>query len=832
MKSIKLYTLTLIFTFTNVSSSHAWNPFRFLQRGGDEAAETATDGARRAAPETVGRITPRLNLEDVITPVRASGLATGLDGSAQDVAAIFRREKKAAPINVALAGTGKSEFVRYLQHLINTNSELVSNLHGKTIYDLNVNRITAGTELQGSLQQRFDEMIQMISDPAHSDKILVVDELEEVLKDEKHGRAFIEAMKSYMAGEMTGAKLMFNITPPAYEKLMTDAQLIRRMVKVFRDPPSDEVVNNILRVLSEHEAAKKGIVLSQQQLDQIFRLSKMHPTLSNPDVAITLLDDTINRALADLETGARKITEVRTEITNLNQRIEAIDLNQQQGVLKFFGPFFASKRARLVDMKERLEGVVRSYDDSRHATAELREELIQKMRRKRELQETINTNDANLDFGDVTPQDELDRVNDRINSLSASIKDENPLLTGVEATDEHILEAARVNLPRSQAQILDEMNGGLSSAAYANRLVENNPRFQANYDVVKTIAQRVLLKRRVTRDSGELPAFLIIDHTGENANALAKSVSRELYETDPYTINGSEITDRTSLNRDLGAPDGYGSGNTGALYKAGLDSNGYMTLLISDFQRGVQDLLSTVENIIGTKRVRSNRGEMVDFNDTSVFMTTSDEAFKMTDENLSAFNSLRTEAERQDFLRQLVKNNFQGRRTVENPEGFRVNDSLMERVHVIYLDNQVRPNLDIEISNRIKGDEFRDALDRLEVNVELDESAISHVANIARQRAGNANITRLIEDEILSFLYQATENGRLVPGDNALLHVSENGGYVLARQNWGDRTLRQALVSEQVARFGGEVSEEAAQEALDDPRAILDGLLDESSRLR
>lgn len=828
MKNTKLYSFIIIITFMfNIPVNASF--FSRARKSGGEGADVSA-GVKRVAPETVGRITPKLSLEDVIVPLKPNDVATDLDVAAQDVAAILRRAKKAAPINVAKAGAGKSEFIRYLQFLINEKSELVSNLHGKTLYYLNVNKITGGTELQGSLQQRLDEIVEMISDPEHSNKILVVDELEEILKDEKHGKAFIESMKTYMAGEMGGAKLIFNITPEAYENLMTDPQLIRRMVKVFRNPPSDEAVNKILRVLAEREAAEKGIVLSQQQLDKIFRLSKMNPSLSNPDVAITLLDDAVNRALADLDTGARKITEAKTTIRNLDDQIKGIELNQEQGVLKFFGPFFQQKRARLLDRKERLEGIVKSYDESRQDTSELRKDLLEKMRLKKELQDQKKAMDTDQDPTESSEiQDKLDEVIEDINRLSLEIKDENPLLTGVEVSDEHILESALINLPRSEAQILDEMNGGVGSTVYTNRLIKNNPRFESNADLVKSIVSRILLKRRITKETGDLPAFIIIDNTGENARELVNKVSKELYETDPYPINGSEITHETRLNRHIGASDGYGTGKIGALYKAGQDSHGYMTVLINDFDRGVQDLLLAVENLVEERKIRSNLGDLVDFNDTSVFMTTRDSAFRMSEDDLSEFNSLRTETERQDFLREHVKKNFSGRRSQESPEGFQMSETLLDKVNIIYLDDKIKANLDIEIANRIKGDDFKEALERMEVSVDFDESAISYISHLARQKAGNPNISRIIEEEILSFLHRATENGTLVPGDKATLQA-HNSGFLLSKAKWSDPSIRKALIDEQAERLGGKVTDE--QPVNKDPRKVLEDLLRENSRLR
>ena len=744
------------------------------------------------------------------------------------------RQKKSAAISVAKAGSGKSALIEHIQYLLDQGSEIVHNMRGKNLYFLDASKLTGGTSERGSLELRFSQIIAEIKDPKNSDKIIVLDELENCLKDE-NCKKFIEELKTYMAGDMPGAKFMFNITPGPYEELMKDPQLVRRMVPVFRDDLTDQTVLNIIATLAKDIETRYGVRITANQQDQIFRLSKMHPTLANPDVAITLIDDTVSKLIKERDSGSYAIQQLRSRIENYEQALLLLEARRREGILKVLGPYYNNKIKKYNDLIERGNGVVRAYQEGREATAHLRRQLDEKVNERAELFNQSNANSTNQEFGDTDPSLlRFDELTEEIEELSEQIMayGGRQTMVGITPNDNHVREAAVLNLNISQRQIDDTMTGGVGTDVYVNRALRSDSRLESNKVVVKSIVERILTKRRFAMENQTLPSFLIIDPKGtQQADNVVNGITNELFEQgNSYSITGAEITDKFSMNNHIGSDGGtVGNERIGSLYKTAKDTNGFMTILATNIDRAHDGLTNFLQSLIKTGTRQSNHGDLVDFSDSSVFMTTSSQDLVLSEVQLAEFNNLATDAERQQYLRAFVKENFTGKATDFAP-GHKLEDDFLRNVEVIYLDDATDISADILIANELKSSVIRNAIENNEFSLQFDESVTAHLADRMRQLGGGTDVKQVVEEELLTMINRAFNEGEVIPGDEALLG-HDGSQYIFIKREWDDPSVRERHLAEHRIQMGSARLIEGPSGSSSDVGDTVESLLDEMSEI-
>ena len=820
--------LILIFTivtmFTSQSQAGLWDDLvskvkSTVSNKGDDVSENGTkksDDLNSPRPDTnnIGSTTHIYKLVEVITPVRANPNHKGFEEAAYDIDAILGRTKKAAPINVAEAGSGKSALIEYLQALIDAKSDVVSNLVGKDLHYLNINKLVGGTELQGSLQARFSAIIEEMSDPKNSNKILVIDELEEVLKDEKHGKLLIETLKSYMSSEMVGAKLIFNITPGPYKKLMTDPQLIRRMLPVYRKPPSDDTVRDILDVLATDAKEKTGVTITNEQLETVLKLSKMHPKLANPDVAITVLDDAINLAIKEMNSGSKTILSLESKAKSFRNKITRLQRNRENGILKFFGPFFDHRISRYTEVINRAEQTVKSYRQSQIDTKELREQLALAIDKRVSLNKEATTARKNEDFGSVDPLTLLEELDDEILVLNSKIRAQHPMFNGLEVSVENIQTSAVNNLTGVKSnRINDEIKGGVNSSKMSARAVINEPKLEKHKVILKETIKKIISRRRFKRENQTVPAFLIIDPKGTtDSNIIFDSITKEVYGQDSsYTIDGFSITDKHQLSNHVGSARGLVGHDSDVepLFKAVEDTNGFMSLIVKDIDKGSRELSDLVSGLVSSGQMMSPQSGLVDFRSSSVFISTSQDELKLTGEALEEFNSIIDTAQRQEYLKFHVQKNYKGL----NPEDA-LDSKFLDNVNIIYLDEVTDLSADTLIVNELKSPEFKRALNDMEFDMEFGDTAIAFLADKVRARGGEKSLNGVL-DELLEDINDAFESFRIVPGD--VVSLDYNGrSFTYSKLKWQNSEARAKLVKSSPHNSQSNQINESSQKSADD----------------
>ena len=815
-KNVKMQMMIFasIFCFTNVSHagvlSRAAEWAKSFWSSSDEVANGARNSGRQSdgpngtrrdqtAPQSQNpnAVTEnaegavQVKLSDFINKVRPKADVVGADYFSAQISRILMRKSKAAPIAVAEAGTGKSANVEYLQHLIDTRNPMVSNLHGKELYFLDIYKLMGGTELRGAFEKKLASILEEMALPENANKIIVIDELENVLNNEL-GTKFLESMKSYLTSDMN-TKLIFNITPGPYDKLMKDPQLVRRMSPIFKDPPSTGVVRNILLNIRNAAELTDGVKISNEQVEQILRLSETHPTLRNPDVAITMINDAINNALADRRSGSLQIVKLRTGLQSIDGEIAQILGMRAEGVARANGPHFDKKLAKLIAKKETIESVIQNYDESFRVTEGFRQELeeliAQRVALKRQEQENI----VNRRIGDVDVDLQIDDLNVKIEELSDKIRAENPLLVSMDLQENHIISSAMTILNRDQRFVSRHLNGPELRQTIVDRI--SDTLFGRHQQAINSIVRRVTAQFRLGADGG-VPAFLILNKSGAEADRLANAIATDLTGAAPYKIDGLDIKDRFSMNKHIGSDVGtVGSDAEGAIYEQARKTGGHFGMLFSGVHNGVKDLLDFAEKVLkNPSQQMSNKGARTNFEKSMMFLTESSVP-ELSAGQKALLNELPTETAQQTYLKEHVKTHFRHKlgQSEFNSDAARISPELIDNLHVIYLDNStiLDDQFKAIISETLKSRAVQNALDSsIEISTEFSDEAVEFLFRILKQ-SGSTDVNRILVNEVMGFIDDLIQNRQVVSGDYLVIGV-ENNRLVAQPMDWADGTQRAA----------------------------------------
>lgn len=233
---------------------------------------------------------------------------------------ILCRKTKNNPVLIGEAGVGKSAVVEGLAQRI-ADKKVPELLISKRIYSLNLSALMAGTKYRGSLEQKLNEVISIITNDKNI--ITFIDEIHTLMQagSEKGEINPSDILKPYLArGDM---QTIGATTMDEYSKFIEkDKALERRFQPIVVNPPSEEDAIKILQGLKPTYEKFHGVTITDDAVESAVKLSVRYITNRNlPDKAIDLLDEASAKAKIDKTSNAvvdsEDIAKVVSTTTNI-----------------------------------------------------------------------------------------------------------------------------------------------------------------------------------------------------------------------------------------------------------------------------------------------------------------------------------------------------------------------------------------------------------------------------------------------------------------------------------------------------------------------------------
>lgn len=215
-------------------------------------------------------------------------------------AALISKNKPSA-ILLGPAGVGKTRIVEELARRIATKDPSVPpRLKNKTIYELNLSSLVAGTMYRGMMEQKLEALIAFAKEPKNG-VILFIDEIHQLVPTDGHGSSSHEELAQSLKPALARGDLRVigATTDQEGRRLASDPAFARRFTHVgvseLNQDQTLQVLRTVLPGLLAHY--KKAVSADEKILDHVIALADEHlTTLHRPDSALTLLD----RSLAKL----------------------------------------------------------------------------------------------------------------------------------------------------------------------------------------------------------------------------------------------------------------------------------------------------------------------------------------------------------------------------------------------------------------------------------------------------------------------------------------------------------------------------------------------------
>jgi ATP-dependent Clp protease ATP-binding subunit ClpC len=253
------------------------------------------------------------------------------DAEVAQVSEVLCRKQKRNPILVGEAGVGKSTIVGLLAKKI-TTGESTEFLLGKTIMQLDMTAMVAGTNLRGQFEERLHKVLKEVKE--NRSIILFIDEIHTIigLGNDEGSLDAANILKPYLAtNEITciGAT-----TQKEYEQyFQKDSAMNRRFESIFVKEPSKEETLNILKSIRPYYEEFHKIRFPDETLSDIIELCARYiPNRRFPDKAIDILDQVGAKVKIKTYARSEEIKKIEKMMADLEQSDDLFESEESKSI--------------------------------------------------------------------------------------------------------------------------------------------------------------------------------------------------------------------------------------------------------------------------------------------------------------------------------------------------------------------------------------------------------------------------------------------------------------------------------------------------------------------
>jgi len=482
----------------------------------------------------------------------------GLDPLVRRLMQILERRQKSHPLLVGEPGIGKFAAIQALAQRI-AQGDVPSNLAKVRLYALDTGTLAAGAKLRGELEERLKQLVAALTGANDEvEPVLVLEQLDLLFGQGATGAAVGDVLRPLLSrGEI---RIVGTTTPEGLRKIQDrDPHLAHKLTMVRLEPPSVEQSLEILRGIASRYEQHHNVDIDETAVRAAVSLAKRYVSeRALPDSAIDLLDETAARRR--IETDG-----LPTDVDRACRRLESLE----------------AQLASLAGDQDRASQAVRGrlsaeLDALRPKVAELRAELASRKN---------GTSPSGL--ATVTETDVAETL--------AS-------WTGIPVA----------KMMEGEAEKLLKMEERL-----AERVIGQN-------EGVRALARAVRRGRVGLRDPGKpIGSFLFLGPSGVGKTELAKALAELLFDDEQALtrLDMSEFMERHMAQRLVGAPPGYVDSEQGGFLTEAVRRRPYSVLLFDEVEKAHADVFNLLLQLLDDGRLTDGRGNVADFSNTVVIMT-------------------------------------------------------------------------------------------------------------------------------------------------------------------------------------------------------------------
>jgi ATP-dependent Clp protease ATP-binding subunit ClpB len=696
-----------------------------------------------------------------LTTMAREGKIDPVIGREEEIRRVIRvlaRRTKSNPCLIGDPGVGKTSIVEGVAQRI-IDGDVPNVLANCRLFSLDLGALKAGAKYQGDFEERIKGVLKEIEESPDM-IILFIDEIHMLMGDGKSDAAnLLKPMLARGTLHCIGAT-----TVEEYRKhVEKDGAFERRFQKVDVPEPSIRDTIAILRGLQSKYELHHGVRILDSALVTAAQLASRYLTYRKlPDSAVDLIDETAASVAVARDSKPEELDSLERQLQLLHVEIKALERDAEAD---------ASTTERLATARQKAASIEEELAPLRERFAEERkghEELNALKKKMDELE--IKAQDAERRMDTAAVADlryfAIPDVKRRIQELEQDqAAREKTMLEDVVDADKVAETAARLTgIPVSKLTQAE-------NAKLINMEHILSKQVVGQIDAVKAVANAIRLSRSGLSNPNAPASFLFLGLSGSGKTELAKKLAGFLFADEKaiLRIDCSELGDKWSASKLLGAAPGYVGYEEGGILTEGLARKPYSVVLFDEVEKASPEVLTVLLQILDDGRVRSSQGKVVNAANCIVIMTSN-----LGAEAINRSTSTHIDPFTKDLVMEAVRAHFR-------PE-------FINRISSMIIFNRLSKKAVRKIVQiRLNEIDQRFVNNNKNIKLELDEASVDYlVENGYSKDLGARPLNRLIQNEILNKLAVLILRGQVQDNETARIIRGEKGLDVLPNHEGSD----------------------------------------------